>query len=488
VTLEIIITCISLLLCVPSIVIAYKTKSILGTVHLICVVIFIQLLHLLNLLSGVVDIEHFGIEIYIASHVIWIIYSWLFCFGLVLGRKIFADKKLFDIVVKTPDGWLIAAFLSWVGFKLYLTSIYGVNAFSTYRSLGGVESLIFKFAWWETGIDSYLASFAVGACVVYMVKAISIPGYWKKLQVSLSLLAFTLPYIVALESNIGSRRFILLMAIIGTVILLTRRKISLDILRPKQLFNYSLLGFFVLFFSYYYQSVRSNYLDFEIASRLTSGNMAETVQGVVMTIIPKFDDNISAEKPATLREGPFELTQGVVNALYNNEIGILGGEITAASFATAVPRVIAGEGKIVRKTDDIIAERFTLWPSGEYLIVDLPTSLPTIFLADFGLLGSLMAPLAMLLGFFIVNWIAKVEVLNAPPWNMLWMSILFQFSVGVEFDLTGLLANIRDALILCPLAYLTWVVGKYMVVQKHGTFADASGKFFRQPPTARLSD
>lgn len=465
-TLEIFITCISLLICVLPIVIAHKTKSIFGTVHLISVVIFIQLLHLLGLLSSEAVVNKYGFDIYIASHIIWVIYSWLFCFGLVLGRKIFADRKLFDLAVATRDGWLIAAFLSWVGFKIYLISIYGVNAFSTYRSLGGAEGLNFKFAWWETAIGSYLASFAVGACVVYMVKAISIPGYWKKLQVSVSLLAFILPYLVALESNIGSRRFILLMVIIGNIVLLSRRKIGLGILRPKQLFRYSLLGLFVIGFSYYYQSVRSNYFDFEISSRLTSGNVAETIQGVGLVLIPKFDDDIASEKSEMLREGPFELTQEVVNALVNNETGILAGEITAAAVATVIPRVIAGEGKIVRKTDDILAERFSLWPSSDFLILDLPTSLPTIFFADLGLFGVLIAPLAMLFGFFVINGITQSKVLNVAPWHMLWMSILFEFSIGIEFDLTGLLANIRDALIVCPLALITWVMGRYMVVQK----------------------
>ena len=489
-TLEIIITCISLLLCLPPIVIAYKSKCIFGTVHLICVVIFVQSLHLLLLLSNADVVNKYGLDIYIASHAIWVIYSWLFCIGLALGRNIFADGRLLDIAVTTRDGWLIAAFLSWVGFKLYLISIYGVNALATYRSLNGVEGLNFKFAWWETGIGDYLASFALGACVIYMVKVISIPGYWKKLQVSVPLLAFSLPYLVPLESNIGTRRLILLMAIIGIVILWSREKTIQDKLRPKQLFRYSLLGLFALSFSFYFQSVRNNYLDPDIASRLTSGNTAVTVQGIAISFIPEVVENPKTkkviEKPKMLREGPFELTQEVTNLFIKHKIGILGGEITAAAFATVVPRVIAGEGKIVRKTDDIIAERFSIWPSGEYLIVDLPTNLPTIFLADFGFLGVLIAPLAMLFGFFVINGITQSKVLNVAPWHMVWMSMLFELSIGVEYDLTGLLAMIRNALIVCPLVFITWVIGRYMVYRKQG--AHSYGKSSRHLPTSKLPD
>ena len=472
-TLEIIITCISFLLCLPPIAIAYQARSTFGAIHLICIVIFIQSLHLLNLLSNEVVVNKFGFVNYIASNAVWVIYSWIFCFGLVLGRNIFADRKLFDIAVTTRDGWLIAAFLSWIGFKVYLVLIYGVNALSTYRSLNGVEGLNFKFAWWETGIENYLASFAVGACVVYLVKVISIPDYWKKLQVSLPLFAFSLPYLVTLESNIGTRRFILLMAIIGTMILWSREKTILDKLSPKQLLRYSLLGFIVLLFSFYYQSVRNNYLVPEIANKLTSSNRAKIFQGIALSFIPNIPNipnssNIPKviSKPAFLRSGPFELTQEMVNILIEHKFRILKGEITAASFSTAIPRVIAGEGKSVRRTDDIIAERFSLWPNGKYLIVDLPTSLPVVFLADFGFLGVLIAPLAMLFGFFVLNVIAQSKVLNVAPWHMIWISTLFEFSMGVEYDLTGLLANIRNVLIVCPLVFLAWMIGKYLVSQK----------------------
>jgi hypothetical protein len=384
-------------------------------------------------------------------------YVWLFCAGLLIGKAHLAltDRRLLKAMLEIPDSWLCAAFYAWLGFKLYLISMYGVKAFTTYRALAGAEEIMFRFAWWETGLEHYLSFFAVGACVVYVAKTVLIPNYWRKMQVLFPLVAFGIPYIVALESPIGSRRLIFMFALVGILLGLMLGKYSLMRLSLRRALGLVCLAGFVFGASMYYQSVRQNYFKPEIAEKLMSENSMVIVQGAALALLPNLERNETPglEPASQLRDGPFELVYDIVAFLEDGHAGTRG-EITVASIAALIPRVVIGEGKTVTNADEIISERTGITPRGEFLVLDLPTSVLAILLADFGPLGVVLAPMVVLFGFATMFSILRLRAMSSAPWLLLWCTTLLYMAAGAEADLVSILSSLRDVFIIVPVAVL----------------------------------
>jgi hypothetical protein len=276
-------------------------------------------------------------------------------------------------------------------------------------------------------------------------------------QVLLPLLAFGIPYIVALESPIGSRRLIFMLALIGILLGSMLDKYSLKRIGMRQLLGLVCLGGFVLGVSVYYQSVRQNFLQPDIAVKLTSENSMEIVQGAGLALLPSLErDDVRAVEPASqLREGAFELVYDIVTLLENGHAGTRG-EITGVSIDALIPRAVAGEGKIVVNADDVISDHMGITPKGEFLVLDLTTSVLAICLADFGLLGVALAPMIVLFGFAAMFATLRLQTMSSPPWLLLWCATLLHMAAGAEADLLSILSSLRDVFIVIPLAILVW--------------------------------
>jgi hypothetical protein len=450
---ELIVTCFSILLCAFPIWIVLRLRYLFVSTHLIFVVALVFGLHIANLVVGEMD-RQFSPVSYVSTHFAWVAYTWLFCVGCIIGKAYLADRRLLNSMLEISDGWLTAAFCVWLGFKLYLVSMYGVKAFGTYRQIAGVEEIMFRFAWWETGLEHLIGLFAVGACVAYVAKAVLIPGYWKKAQVLLPLLAFSVPYIVALESPIGSRRLLFILALIG---ILLGQSYSLKRLRLRQLAGLACVAAIVLGASAYYQSVRQNFVRPSIAEKLVSENTIEIIQGAGLALLPNLDrsEALIAEPASQLREGAFELVYDIVTLLENGHPGTKG-EIAAVSMDTIVPRAITGEGKIVVNADEVISDRMGITPKGEFLVLDLTTSVLAICLADFGTLGLVLAPMIVLFGFAVMFATLRVQPMSSGPWLLLWCATLLHMAAGAEADLVSILAYIRNVFIIIPTAIFVW--------------------------------
>src|SRR5207247_958969 len=161
--------------------------------------------------------------------------------------------------------------LSWLILKAYLVSRYGVSAFLVFKELAGEEKILFyEFA--ETVLASLTSYLAIGAAVIFVIKVTTIENYLKRLAVLVPFMLFSFAYLGTGESQMGTRRFILLLMIVGAGVAFLKHSPSLSLFTVfrrswKVLF---LVVLVIALFGMYYQNVRQNLFDQEIADLLLS--------------------------------------------------------------------------------------------------------------------------------------------------------------------------------------------------------------------------
>ena len=115
---------------------------------------------------------------------------------------------------------------------------------------------------------------------------------------------------------------------------------------------------------------------------------------------------------------------------------------------TVVPRVIAGNNKMEINADDILLTYMNIAPAGVYSVTDVATSLLCIFIADFGLLGTFIAPMVIILSFSVLLFLLKNKFFQHPLMTLQIISALLLLSANVEGSLASVLANLRNTFIL----------------------------------------
>ena len=446
---------VSLLFCLLPAVLLLRTGAVFIPTHLLFLAMFVPGLHLANLVSDP-DRTWQG-DYYMAAHLSWMAYAWGVYLMAVGGRRLLlSDRSLVDQVRGINDNWIAGAFLAWIALKLYLIAKYGILAFATYRELAGPDESLFRFASWETALEQYAVAFATGASAAWAIKAAAIPGYWKRPWPLSAMLAFMLPFLVALESPLGTRRFILILVVVGALVLLNRHSISAWRFVVKRWRHLALLATLTLGIAMYYQTVRRNYYEPEVAALLTSSSLIEILEGAGMALIPRFGASSATDDGAGAlinRDGPFELTYEIVRELCGGNPGTRG-EIMSISLNAVLPRAISGENKEQVTSDDVINERMSVTPRFSRLIRDLSTSLPSIFISDFGVIGVAIAPAVFVLCVGAVLAISRLRWTRGGPWNLLWLGLLILMVGSVENDLVSYLSIVRNALIALTFAIL----------------------------------
>lgn len=449
------VSIVSLLFCLLPAVLLLRTKAVFVPTHLLFLALFVPGLHLANLVSDV-DRTWQG-DYYIAAHLSWMVYAWGAYLMAVGGRRLLlSDRSLVDQVRRINDNWVAGAFLAWIALKLYLIANYGILAFATYRELAGPDESLFRFAPWETALEQYVVAFATGASAAWAIKTAVIPGYWKKPWPLVPMLSFMLPFLVALESPLGTRRFILILVVVGALVFLNSHSVSAWRFVVRRWRLLLLLAMLTLGISMYYQAVRRNYFEPDIAALLTSSSPIQILEGAGIALIPRFGGSAETEDRAAAlinRDGPFELTYEIVRELGSGNPGTRG-EIASISLNAVLPRAISGENKEQVTSDDVINERMSVTPRFSRLIRDLSTSLLSIFVADFGMVGVAVAPAVFVLCVGAVLAINRLRWTRGAPWNLLWLGILIFMVGSVENDLTSYISLLRNALIVLPMIAL----------------------------------
>jgi hypothetical protein len=382
-----------------------QSTNLFAIVHCWFFYIFTILLHVMYLISnGSIEYEE---TYYLLVHLVLFLYLLIVTLSLLLFRITqFDSKRWVALAVDFEDRWLSVPVLAWLLVKGYLVAKYGFSALSFTRNVGG-EHVVFQFTWWETAILSYVKALFIGAIVVFLIKAVSIVGYYKRVHMMSVFILLAIVFVVMGESPMGGRRFILMLALLYLALIIDGNRVTISEFFVK---NWKVLfaaSFLLVTVANYYQVVRTNYNEPKISYLLRSGNGLEILEGVVKVVVTipdkKFDGQYEAD---FFRQGPFELIYNIVAERFNGSDGT-DGALIRNSIEMVIPRVILGPNKTAIGVDQLLAERMDISTIGNFRHVDVPTSLLSIFVADIGLVGALVAPLVTLVSLISIQILAK---------------------------------------------------------------------------------
>ncbi len=447
-TIEIVITIFFLLLSIEVILLAEKAKNPIGIVHMLFFVVFMNMLHLAGLLGN--NDQHYELTYYLLTQIVLFAYLGFFALGMVWlkeRRLAPSQEHIFRSAMRMSNGWLIAAFSGWLLVKTYLIMKYGASAFSLFSHLQGNGAVLHFYAWWETPVEFYARAFAVGACGVYVIKTILEKGYWRKhWVVTMTFSLFFAVYVGTHSAIVGPRRFMLLLVILGLVTIAWRDKKTISRYFITKWRFVLVVGIILIGAASYYQVIRNNFSRPDIAYKLLSSNPLTFAEGVeqAMILIPASE---RATQPAKFfREGPLDIVYDVIQRRGDGNPGT-GGAITVNAFKSVIPRIIVGKGKKNINADEFLAKKMSI-ASGPYMVSDVATSLLAIFIADFGYLGVLIAPMVMIFTLTVFSHIPQKGVFASPLLILFFFSALLNLSANVEGSFVPILSTFRDAMIL----------------------------------------
>lgn len=429
---------------------AEKTRNVFGIVHVAFFIVFVLGLHLANLMST--NGGRYDLAYYLTAHLAVLFYLCLFTLGLIWlrGRHFLpSTARLFDIAMQVRDGWLFAAFVGWLAVEAYLVMRYGESAFSLFRSLVGIDAVRHFSSWWEAPVESLARSFAVGASCIFVIKAMLKRGFWRKsIHVTAAFSLFMVTYVITHSPIVGPRRFILLLFLVGLVAAAWRDGKTASLYLFSRWRVILIAGIVLVGLTTYYQAIRKNYLQPEIAHMLQSKSPILFAGGLARMMIPTpRSERIGGEQDPYFRGGPLDIIYQVIQRRGDSNRGTRG-EIVGNAFMAIIPRVIVGEDKKDINADDILAARMYIAPQGPYIRPDVATSLLAIFLADFGLPGIFIAAMVIVLSLAAISFIAQKRSFAIPPLTLFFFGALLHLAANVEGSLVAVLSILRDALIL----------------------------------------
>jgi len=445
--METIITVLFIALSLGILFIADKAKNPVATVHIAFLIVFMGLLHLAGLLEGYE--KTYDIAYYLLAWITILLYLGIFTWGLIWLRAmkiIPQNDRFFGSAIHVGDGWLIAAFFGWLLIKAFLVMKYGVSAFSLFKGLARESAVLHYTIWWEMPSEMYLRAFAVGASVVYVVKASWMQGYWRTHWiVSASFLLFMSIYIGTHSSIVGPRRLMILLVFIGLVTMAHRKGVTLHRFVFMRWHTIIVSAVILLGLAVYYQSIRNNFFQPDIAEKLLSGNPFTFAEGVAQGLVPT--SNANDHQAKLLRTGPFKVIYQVIEQR-GDENRTTAGAVTTNAFRMVIPRIIYNGNKEDLNVNDFFENEMDITAQWPYIVSDIAASLPAIFIADFGFIGALIAPVVMLLWLAGFSHIPRKSLLAHPLMVLFFFSTLFNLAATVEGTFIPVLVSFRDAIIL----------------------------------------
>jgi hypothetical protein len=289
--------------------------------------------------------------------------------------------------------------------------------------------------------------------VVFVVKAVTVQQFISsKTNITIAL-AFVIPNFILGGSGMGARRFMLSLLLLAALLIIRKSNAFLllhrDALKVIALVGLSLIG------SWYFQNIRNNSGDPEVAQLISSDSVIEQFQGVGKFLVPTGSPEVEAEY---FRKTPFGLLYDAMSQLVENNIAISGG-VVWNSIQVIIPRIVF-RSKPDEMTDELIASELRI--PFDSLKDDLSSSVLAIGIADFGWIGIPMAAIISYMSISLLEWLVvrqRYRILSIPFLGA-WFSIVF----GVETSLVQVLATIRDA---ATGFIVLWVIGmswRYMRV------------------------
>jgi len=376
-----------------------------------------------------------------------------FAGALVLSRHLPHASEVTALASRVSATAVSLVLLAWIAIKIHLVAKYGVSAFVVIGSVAGEDKLLFIEPL-DAAVATYAGYFAVGAAVAYFIRVVSGSIKWNH-PTGAVVAIFLTAYVMTGETQLGARRFILLLVILCLSIAVAKRS-NHATGRQSQARLYRLIILSVMLaggFSVYYQLIRNNFYSEQNAQRLLSGEPLAILAAVADSIVPSNDSNSESEEQAQLRPGPFELLGKLSDRLLDGR-RTTDGEIIWRSAQIVIPRLLMTGDKESFSTDIFVSAAFDVEPEGQYIEPDLPMSLAAIFLADFGFMGVLITPVIVLLAISLMSYTLKRLGPLSAAYVIVIFGAMFQVIGIVEGELIAFLATFREFIALIVLVLL----------------------------------
>ncbi|MBI5373870.1 MAG: hypothetical protein HZA77_00435 [Candidatus Schekmanbacteria bacterium] len=282
-----------------------------------------------------------------------------------------------------------------------------------------------------------------------MVHVLIEPARTLKLRNILPLSFFALFYILLGEASVGARRFILASIIFSVLTYVLEKNYNIkQFIKPKYFTTLLLICLIPFIFSFYYQHIRTNFYNSDISALLASDSLSNRLKGMVMYLTPSMVEEVTqAEQITQLRKGVFDLLYSVVEKQW--DVGKKGyGVITLSTLDNIVPRAFNSE-KQYKSADELTVNIIGISPGEfDYTELDLPTSVMSIFEADFGLIGLLFAPILyfVFIVFYILQFVKyndKNQVISLAA-----LGLLLVTASNIEVQIDTFFSNLRDYILL----------------------------------------
>jgi len=464
IVIYIIITCIFLCAALFIVFQVERIKIPAAMLHMCFFVVFMYVLHLVNLV-GYQD-RKYDFFSYLMAHVVVIIYMGVFAIGVLVvssGQRVSFQDRFYNSALSVRDVWLVTAFSCWLLVKGYLVIKYGASAFSLLRNLQGDYAIYHYNAWWETPLECYSRAIAVGACAVYIIKSVMVKDFWHKNGlVSILFFVFLVSYVGSHSAVIGPRRTLVLLAILTCIVRVYRAGLSFFVFLRLRWPALIVLFLIVIGISWYYQKIRNNFFQPDIAVELKSHDPMLFVHGFAKALVPVAERHRAYRATKFLRDGPIQIIYDVIKRRADGSSGTKG-KITANAFAMIVPRVIVGGKKTELNADDFLERKMAIAPASPYLRPDVATSLLAIFIADFGFIGVLIAPAVMVIAIVAFSFFPAKGILDHPLLILFFFASIMNISANVEGNFVSILSTFRDAILLVVIIFILSFVSTFKI-------------------------
>ena len=397
--------------------------------YVIVTVLFVYTLTEQEYSSGV------GMDFLLLSHVL--MFAYLGVFLLVARKRSGTLHDLIDAVSAVPNQAIALVIGAWLTMRLYLIVSYGPAGLMFSRSMVVQSAGYIEMSSLDVALASITTIFLLGAFFVVTMRLATGQAWRSPLQTVAAAIALVL-MILTNESPVGSRRLLLVLTALWLAVIWLRSGGSALIWIKRHLTRLAIALAVVAGLSFYYQHIRHN----DPSEILAATGVSDLLKATANFL---FSFNTILEETDTqhLRSGPFDFFARVVYASVVDSTSSQG-EATTFSLALAIPRTMYPGEKPVGDVDEVLLQAFEINPQRPVLVIDYPTSLPAIGVADFGLLG--VVPAAFLLGacFTAVGQALRfVKRFTLTAFPVFGCSIILICSQ--EGGLTAIVAAMRDA-------------------------------------------
>lgn len=423
-----------------------RTDNIFVLAHILFVIGFFGLVDFFYRLSG----GNRSIELvyYVMSYGIILWYLIIFSGAMIgLEKNAFIPNlsTMIRAVISVRRGWIILSFYGWIGIKAYLVRKYGVLSFDFSEGDQAIYPNFYAESW-ERPLEFLSESLAVGstfACIIRWI--MQYENFRKEKWLLLGWLIFNTAYVVTHAAAVGPRRYLGAIFLVSMTCLAFRKGLRPSMMLVQGSVRSIVLVILLVGGAIYYQEIRYNYLQPEVAAGLQDGTPTSLARAVIAWLKIYPENERVVREVGFLREGPIEIIALVAQARVENSRGTEG-EISREAMRAIVPRIISGKSKSVTDEDEIISSMMGITPDRAYRKLDFATSLVAITIADVGLWALWLLPVVMA-GVFacFMRMLTNSGTVQSGILAIYGLYALHKLIASGEADLVSVLVLIRDA-------------------------------------------